>query len=179
MNLLIAALLGVVVGMIMSTVLILFLIQKRVDRDLIERRVRAYEEYSECLRGLVELLDSADDSPGGVERVVDQAWWGVRNFCREFRLSGWVLDGPAREHLERVVVELEAERCKYEESDMGPARAAHFLSERHRQLERFLDRRKAVQVEAFRRFRYFPSPRGASAALPGSTEANGGGSSGS
>ena len=177
MNLVIAALFGVVVGMITATLLILFLIQKRVDRDLIERRVRAYEEYSECLRGLVELLDSADDSPGEAERVVDQAWWGIRNFCREFRLSGWILDGPARDHLERVVVELESQRCKYEESGMSPARAAHFLSERHRQLERFLDRRKAAQVEAFRRFRYFPSPRGASASLPASTEATGGGPS--
>ena len=158
MNLLIAALLGVVVGMVAATSLILYLLQKRVDRDLIERRIRAYEEYSECLRALVDLVDAgAGQTENDGERVVDLAWWGVRNFCREFRLSGWILDAASREHLARVVADLEANRCAYEENGTSRARTAHYLAETYHKLDRYFARQKAAQAAEFHRFSYLLS----------------------
>ena len=153
MDYLYAGLAGVVVGAFLATVIALYLIQKRVDRDLIERRLRACLEYREFLGALEERIaaDTADPE------TLEQAWWGVRDFCREVRLTSWLLEPPVRRRLELVVEELEAELARHERNGHGGSgRAAQVLCEKYHQLNRLLARETDRQAREFERFRFLP-----------------------
>jgi hypothetical protein len=140
----------------------LFLIQKRVDRDLIERRLRACMEYRELLGAVEETLARESDHPG----VLEQAWWGVRDFCREFRLTSWLLDPPVRRRLERVVEDLEVELARSDENGRGGSgRAAQVLCAKYHELDAVLTRETRRQIREFQRFRFLPAP-GARDPLP-------------
>ncbi len=155
MEYLYAGLAGVVVGALLATVIVLFLIQKRIDRDLIERRLRACLEYRECLKALGEKLDKDGSDP----RVVEQAWWSVRDFCREFHLTSWLLESAVRERLERLVAELEEEWARYDRNGHAASgRAAQILCGKYHEIDRVLARETKRQAREFQRFRFLPAP---------------------
>ena len=154
MDYLYAGLAGVVVGAFLASVIVLYLVQKRVDRDLIERRLRACLEYREFLGGLEEKISAESDDPA----VLDQAWWGVRDFCREFRLTSWLLEPTVRRRLEMVVEELETELALHEQNGHGGSgRAAQLLCGKYHQLNRLLTRETDRQSREFQRFRFLPA----------------------
>lgn len=154
MEYLYAGLAGVVVGGLLTTAIVLFLIQKRVDRDLIERRLRVCLEYREFLGALEETLASESEDP----QVLEQAWWGVRDFCREFHLTSWLLEPPVRDRLECLVEELEVELARYEQNGRGGSgRAAQILCGKYHQLDRLLTRETRRQAREFQRFRFLPA----------------------
>ncbi len=153
MDYLYAGLAGVVVGAFLATVTVLYLVQKRVDRDLIERRLRACLEYREFLGALEEKLVSESDDPA----VLEQTWWGVRDFCREFRLTSWLLEPRVRSRLELVVEELEEELARHERNGHGGSgSAAQMLCGTYHQLDRLLTRETDRQSREFQRFRFLP-----------------------
>jgi hypothetical protein len=86
MELLVAGLAGVVVGAVVASAIILHLFQKRSDRDLIERRLRACFDYRECLGD----FEGAFAEANGDARIAEQAWHNVAAFCRELRRTGWL-----------------------------------------------------------------------------------------
>ena len=146
---------GVLVGAFLATVIVLWLIQKRTDRDLIERRLRACLEYREFLGALEEKLHKDSGDP----QVLDQAWWEVRGFCREFHLTSWVLEREVRERLTRLVAELEAESARYDQNGHGGSgRAAQFICAKYHEVDRVLQGETQRQVREFQRFRFFPAP---------------------
>ncbi len=153
MDYLYAGLAGVVVGAFLATVIVLYLVQKRVDRDLIERRLRACLEYRELVGALEGTLARESDDPA----VVDQAWWGVRDLCREFRLTSWLLEPSVRRRLALVVAELEEELAGHERNGHGGSgRAAQMLCGKYHQLDRLLARETERQSREFHRFRFLP-----------------------
>ncbi len=153
MDYLYAGLAGVVVGAFLATVIVLYLVQKRVDRDLIERRLRVCLEYRELVGALEETLARESGDPA----VVDQAWWGVRDLCREFRLTSWLLEPPVRRRLALVVEELEEELAGHERNGQGGrGRAAQMLCGKYHQLDRLLTRETERQSREFQRFRFLP-----------------------
>ena len=153
MDYLLAGLAGVVVGASLAWLIMLYILQKRADRDLIERRMRACSEYIDCLGGLERVCGGGGDDP----EVLEQAWWNVKSFCREFHLSGWILSPGARGALERVVEELEqAERSHRADGSGAGGRAAQLLCERHHEIVRIVAGERSFQERAFRAFRFFP-----------------------
>jgi hypothetical protein len=150
----ISGLAGVLLGATIASVLCLHLLQRRADRDLIERRLRSILGYRECLGDLEGVLDGAADP-----LIIEQAWKNIALFCREFRLSGWLLAPEDREPLGRIAGELEREsrRARRNGSENGSAGAALArLAQRREELERLLRRAAERQIAEHRRFRFLP-----------------------
>lgn len=153
MELLVAGLVGVVVGAAVATAIALAILERRVDRDLIERRIRALREYLDCLGDLERAVWSGADDP----RVLEQAWANAKAFSREFRLTGWVLPEPARGALAAIVDELQRfERSRGEDGAGGGGRGAQVLCELYHQVRRVVDGELAREERAFRDFRFLP-----------------------
>lgn len=150
MDLLVAGLIGVALGALVASAIILHLVDRRADRDLIERRIRTFHEYLDCLGNLERAFDGAADDP----RVLEQAWCNVRAFCREFRMSGWILSPAARAALARIVDELEASERSLRSNGSGGGRAAQLLCERYHEVERIVRRELPEEERAFRAFRF-------------------------
>lgn len=151
MDLVIATLVGVVVGAVLASLLALYLVQKRVDRDLIERRLRAYRQYQEWIGDVTRVFDSGTTD----ERVLEQAWWNVESFCREFRLTAWLLEPAVQRELEGVVCELESELERARQNGGGSGRSAQLLTEKYHTLDRLFRRQTKSLAREFRRFRFF------------------------
>jgi hypothetical protein len=150
---LLAGLAGVVVGASLAWLIMLFVLQRRSDRDLIERRIRACSEYLDCLGD----LDGACGRGGDDPEILDQAWWNAKSFCREFHLSSWILPTHARESLGRVVKDLEEEERAYRANGAGASgRVAQILCERYHEVLRIVRGELTAQERAFRAFRFFP-----------------------
>ena len=153
MTLLLAGLVGVVVGALVATVIILYVFQKRTDRDLIERRLRACCEYRECLGG----LESAFSNANGEAAVLEQAWHNVAAFCREFRTTGWLLEPEVYDRLEALVAELEHEsRAQRADGGGSGGRVAQLLCEKQREVDAILRREIAALLREHRRQRHLP-----------------------
>lgn len=153
MELLVAGLSGVVVGAIVASVIILHLFQRRADRDLVERRLRACFDYRECLGDLESVFEGANGDP----RVLEQAWHNAASFCRELRRTGWLFRTEVRLRLLAVAEDLERERRAHESNgaDTG-GRAAQLLCEKCREVERILIRETEEQAREHRRLRFLP-----------------------
>ena len=153
MSLLFAGLAGVVIGALIASCIFLYVYQKRVDRDLVERRLRACFEYRECLGDLESVFETA----GGEAKVLDQAWHNVAAFCREFRRTGWLFGPDAHAHLARVVEALEREgRAHNANGSATGGRAAQLLCEKCREVDAILRHEIAEQVSEHRKQRFLP-----------------------
>jgi hypothetical protein len=153
MGFLLAGLGGVALGALITAAVLLYLLQKRADRDLIERRLRACAEYRECLGDMARVLDHQ----GGDGEVLEQAWRNVGAFCREVRLTSWLFDAALRARLAAVVERLEAEGRRSRENGAGAGgRAAQLLCGEYHEVERLLQREIGRQLREFRRFRFLP-----------------------
>src|SRR5262245_2539717 len=154
MNILIASLLGVVVGALIATVIILYLFQKRGDRDWLERELRACAEYRECLGD----IQAAFAQAAGDATVIEQAWTNIKGFCREFRLTGWLFPADLRARLEALVAGLEREEQLYRANGSGAGgRAAQTLCEKYHELDRVLRRAVESRARDLRRSRLLPA----------------------
>lgn len=155
MELLLAGLAGVVVGALVAAAIILHVLQKRADRDLIERRIRVCGEYLDCLGDLERALAGAEED----ERLLDQAWVNARTFRREFLLTGWLLSPEVRRVLAEVIRDLERLERAHEANGSGGARAVQILCEKYHQIRRVLGSEMAASESAHRAIRFFPEIR--------------------
>ncbi|HVR76723.1 MAG TPA: hypothetical protein VMT52_20500 [Planctomycetota bacterium] len=153
MELLLAGLAGVALGALIASIIILHIFERRADRDLVERRLRACAEYRECLGN----LESALEASNGDVRVVEQAWRNVGLFCREFRLTGWLLRPEARARLATAVDGLEREERVFRENGAGsPGRAAQVLCETYHEVDRILAREMEAHMREHQKPRFLP-----------------------
>jgi len=153
MDLLLAGLTGVAVGALATFLTILYFFQKRSDRDLIERRVRTCAEYLDCLGDLERAFAEAD----GNEQVLEQAWQNARDFCREFRLTGWILKPEVRNALAEAVQAIEgAERAHQTNGAGSGGREAQILCEKYHEIARVVQGALVLEERAFREFRFLP-----------------------
>jgi hypothetical protein len=153
MDLLLAGLAGVVLGAGVTLAIFLYVLQRRADRDLVERRLRACCEYEERLGGISEAIETGSDDPA----VLEQAWHGVSLFCREFRLTGWLFTPQVRESLQSMVEDLEKEARAFRSGGaLSGGRAAHVLCEKHHELSAILRRELQRAEGELRAFRFFP-----------------------
>ncbi len=156
---------GVVVGALITLMVSLAILRRGADRDLIERRMRAYLEYRDCLGEVGHFLDLSQMN-GEIDPVVfRQAWKNVTAFCREFRLTSWLLRTPEREALGKVVGEFEREaRVSSPEGDgtnraSGPPPSGSLLQricDRQNAVDRILRRAVQREIKEHRRFRFSP-----------------------
>ena len=152
MALFLSGLVGVVVGGGLVLAASLVFLGRRADRDLVERRLRLCAEYRDCLGDLSRALNESPGEPA----VLEQAWINVANFCREYRLTSWVLEPRSRETLDGVVEELEAARVASTvatEEGFG-GRRAQALCELYVRLDR------SLRGEIERQYRAFHLPAG-------------------
>jgi hypothetical protein len=155
----------VVVGATIAAVIILYLLERRADRDLIERRMRALLEYHDCLGDLEGALGNGASGPAARE----QAWQNVAAFCRRFRLTGWILPQRDREALGKVVADLEREgRAGSGNGALSPGGSLPRVLEHYREVDRLLRRGVERQMEAHRRFRFLPEAAAGEEAPAGS-----------
>ena len=153
MELLLAGLAGVVIGAAVTLAIFLYVLQRRADRDLIERRLRACSEYRELLGGLAEAIEAGSEDP----EVLEQAWHGVSMFSREFRLTGWLLSTRVRERLQALVEDLEKEARAFRTNGASSGgRMAQVLCEKHHELSAILRREHERAEGEIRAFRFFP-----------------------
>lgn len=153
MELLLAGLGGVVLGALLTGVVVLLVLQKRADRDLVERRIRACTLYLDCLRDLDRVLGRKAVEP----EMLEQAWWNALTFCREFRLSGWILPARVRGILGNVVDDLERAERAYRKNGAGSTgRVAQLLCEKYHQVQRILSSELAAEEREFRALRFLP-----------------------
>jgi hypothetical protein len=151
MELLLAGLVGVVVGAILAVTIVLYAFQRRADRDLIERRVRVCAEYLDCLGDIESVFEDPDVDPA----VLEQAWVNFRAFCREFHLSGWVLSPAVQRALGAIVADIERfDRSCRSNGAGGGGRAVQTLCERYHQVVRIVEADRAAAQRDFRRFRF-------------------------
>ncbi len=153
MDLLLAGFAGVLIGALTATAILLHVFQKRADRDLIERRLRACCDYRDFLVG----LEGAFTESNGDARVIEQAWLQVGAFTREFRRTSWLFGPELRLRLEAIVAELEHERrSDAGNGDGAGGRAAQLLCEKGREIEGVIAREIDVQTREHRRLRFLP-----------------------
>ena len=156
MAILLAGLAGVVLGALIAAVIIIRVYEKRADRDLIERRIRACFEYRECLGN----LEAVFESPSADARLLEQAWHNVTAFCREVRLTGWLFSPEVRSDLGAMVEELERMEKTCRGNGSSPSgRATQLLCEKYREVERILRRESERGMREFRRLRFLPYGR--------------------
>jgi len=146
----------VLLGALISTAILLHVFQKRADRDLVERRLRACFDYRDRLGDLEDAFQSSEGDP----QVLEQAWHNVALLSREFRRTSWLFAPDVRRRLAAVVDELERERRQSESNgaDTG-GRAAQLLCEKGRELERLLDAEVEAEAREHRKLRFLPEPR--------------------
>lgn len=157
MDLLLAGLAGVVVGAGVAAALLLHVFQRRLDRDLIERRLRACFEYREALGDLELAFQSGSEDPG----ILDQAWRNVELFAREVRRTGWLFEGDTRLRLEALAAELErASRGGATNGDSSGGRVAQLLCEKAGELDHLLRRTTALLAKEHGKIRLLPDHRG-------------------
>jgi hypothetical protein len=148
MDLVAAALAGVVVGAFIASAVMIRVHQRRADRDWLERQIRACMEYRECLGDLEEAFDGADGDPA----ILEQAWANVAAFSKECRRTGWLFEPAMRSSLSALVLSLEEEEKRWRLNGAGSGqRAAQVLSEKCRELDRLLLREVERAVREFRR----------------------------
>ena len=148
MDLVAAALAGVVIGALIASAILTRVHKRRVDRDWLERQIRACMEYRECLGDIEGAFDAAD----GDQAVLEQAWTNVASFLREYRRTGWLFEPAMRSSLSAIVQSLEEEKKRWQLNGAGSGqRAAQFLSEKCRELDRILLREVERAVREFRR----------------------------
>ena len=153
MDLLLAGLAGVLIGALIASVIILHVFQKRADRDLVERRLRACFEYRDCLGALEAVFDGAE----GDAQVLEQAWHNVDTFCREFRRTGWLFRPEVRVRLGAVVEDLEIRRRAHASNGAETGgRAAQVLCEMCREVDGILRREMEAQAREHRKLRFLP-----------------------
>jgi hypothetical protein len=153
MQLLFAGLAGVVVGATIAFIIILRVYEKRADRDLIERRIRACYDYRESLGN----LEAAFEASSGDARLLEQAWQNVEAFCREVRLTGWLFPARVRADLGAIALELEKAReaCRGNGSGAN-GRALQLLCEKYHEVDGLLRRESERGMREFRRLRFLP-----------------------
>lgn len=153
MDLLLAGFAGVLLGALIAAAIILHCFQKRADRDLIERRLRACFDYRDSLGDLESAFQNAESDP----EILSQAWRNVALLCREFRRTSWLFAPAVRHRLAAVVDDLERERRHHEANgaDSG-GRIAQLLCEKGRELERLLEAEMAAEAREHRRLRFLP-----------------------
>jgi hypothetical protein len=156
MELLLAGLAGVAVGALVASAILLHVFQRRADRDLIERRLRACIEYRESLDGLEKVFSTA----AGDAAELEQAWHQVRAFLKELRATSWILRPEVRARLLPVAEAIDRERARHETNGAGElesgGRTAQVLCEACREVDAILAREVERQVAEHARLR--PGP---------------------
>jgi hypothetical protein len=152
MDLLLAGLAGVVVGALVAAGIILYVIQRRADRDLLERRIRACAEYLDCLGDVERALRGAEED----RRLLEQAWANARAFRREFLLTGWLLSPAARRILTESAAALERAEGTSGTNGAGGSRTVQLLCEKYHEIRRILAGEMAAAERSHRSLRYFP-----------------------
>jgi hypothetical protein len=155
---------GVLLGALISAAIFLYVLQRCVDRDLIERRLRAYLEYGDRLGDISRFLASKG-APDSIDvDVFRQAWKNVAAFCREFRLTSWLLPPRERKALGDIVTDFEREMRAYDTgsdlfknaSSLPIGSLAQKTADRQKEIERILRQAVRRQVRQYRRFRFLP-----------------------
>lgn len=162
---LIAGLAGVVLGAGLTLVIVLILLQRRADRDLIERRLRALLEYRECLGGLERwLVGNHAGEPGATEQVATN----LDSLAREYRLTAWLFDDPLRKEIGRGVERAERAVRRFRNNGRSDSRESlPALLAACQRLDRELRRAVARTLREHRRLRFLPQlGRSASSASP-------------
>lgn len=106
-------LIGVALGSLITFAVFVYLLRRREDRDLIERRLRACLEYREILGNLSIEAETREGRGQLDDRVLAQIWKNIEAFCREFRLTSWILCPADRRALGRIVDAFERELRAY------------------------------------------------------------------
>lgn len=153
MDLLLAGLAGVLIGALTATAILLHVFQRRADRDLIERRLRACCDYRDSL----ENLEGAFSQSNGDPHVLEQAWHQIGTFVREFRRTSWLFGSEMRLRLEAIVAELEHERSSnHSNGDGAGGRAAQLLCDKGREIEHLIAREIDQQSREHKKTRFLP-----------------------
>jgi hypothetical protein len=148
MDLVAAALAGVVVGALIASAAMLRVRRREADRDWLERQIRACMEYRECLGDIEGAFEGADGDPA----VQQQAWVNVAAFLKEYRRTEWLFEPAMRLGLAAIARSLEAEERRWRLNGAGSGqRAAQVLCEKCRELDRLLLREAERAVREFRR----------------------------
>ena len=165
MDLLVAGLVGVLVGAVAATGSVLLVLRRQGDRDLIERRLRACSRYRDCLGDLTRVLDGRGEDSA----VLEQAWKNVADFCHEYRLSSWLFENGQRQSLDTVVEELEVAEALYRSNGFHPGGGTTtILTEKYREVDLLLGRelqRQSREFHSFRLLRRKPSRTGGDGTL--------------
>jgi hypothetical protein len=153
MDLLLAGFAGVVVGAVLASAIFLYVLERKADRDLVERRLRACTGYLEDL----EALERAFASAGQDRLVLEEAWAGVSAFVREYRLTSWLFAPKLRGALDGIVAGLEdADRATRTGGGPSGGRTAQDICENCHRIRRLLRSELAAEERAFRGFRWLP-----------------------
>ncbi|MBI4582754.1 MAG: hypothetical protein HY717_01790 [Planctomycetes bacterium] len=160
MGYLIAGLAGVMVGAGVALFAALAVLQRRADRDLLERRMRSLLEYRERLGDPRRWLNGGARSSGVPALETEQLLANLEALAREFHLTAWLFDEPRRELLAEAIEEIERAIRRYREEEPagGPPSLAAILGACDRFERRLRD--LAVKTAAeHRRFRFLPTFR--------------------
>jgi hypothetical protein len=161
MGYLIAGLAGVIVGAGVALFAALIVLQRRADRDLLERRMRSLLEYRERLGDPHRWLDGGSRSNGSSALEVEQLLANLDALAREFHLTAWLFDEPRRQALAEAIEEIERALRRFREVEPA-AGAAPSLASILGACDRFERRLRELAVktaEEHRRFRFLPSFR--------------------
>jgi hypothetical protein len=155
MGYLLAGLSGVVVGGVVLVLGVLFLFQKKADRDLIERRMRALMSYRDYL-GDPERWFLGESLPAPAE--AEQLLKNVLALSREYGLTAWLFDEPLRAKLGHYVAEVvrTSRRCLAKAISQENSQGIMPVLFASRRLERELRMAVLTTLREHRRFRFLP-----------------------
>jgi len=148
--------LGVLLGAGVTAGVVLLLLQRAVDRDLVERRLRALLSYREALGTPAGLAQGA--APRSLDpEELDQLIHNLEAVAGEFRLTAWTFDEPLRSELSRSLLAFEEEARRAR--GRGERPSAVRIVDAYRQLELTLRQAALGGVREFRRWRFWPEGR--------------------
>jgi hypothetical protein len=146
---------GVLLGAAVALTAVLLLLQKGVDRDLIERRLDALLDYREWLGEPDRLLNGNGNLDSA---VVAQLLANLEALARRFRRTAWLFDDPLRSELGAAVhqVERALERL-HRRSGQDSAEELGGLLNSCQALDSELRIAVSRTVKSHRRIRFLPS----------------------
>jgi hypothetical protein len=149
-----AGFLGVILGAAAAIAAAIVLLQRAVDRDLVERRLRALLEYREAL-GAPSWWTRGPSSVDPAE--LDQLDRNLRAATREFGLTSWMFEERERSALARSFAALDEEVGRARGRGEHPSSVK--IADAHRQLDLALRHAAARNLREFRRWRFLPLSR--------------------
>jgi len=155
MDYLAAGLLGVLVGAVVAAGTALLILQRAVDRDLVERRMRALLSYREILGTPPGLEPGSSGSLDPLE--LDQLIHNLEAVARELRLTAWIFDEPIRRELAGSLLAFEEEVWRSRQRRVRPSSIR--IVDSYRQFELTLRQAASRNLREFRRWRFWPQRR--------------------